>query len=1187
MSPRLLSSLRRILFLPRMWPCVTTLSKVLLGLILLPNPGIANDSIWNCINQIPPHADGEAWVQPAYGQRLVLHESALRHALQRVPMEGTHTVKNQCVLSLPAPSGKFERFEVVETAVMHPDLAAKFPEIRTFSGIGLDDPYASLRMDITPKGLHAQVLSPRGSYYIDPYWKNDTAFYTCYRKDALRGKSFSCGVVGGKSPLAGQTPRLASLTTGSTLQTYRLAVTGQGEYTVFHGGTVAGAMAAIVTTINRVNGIYENDLAVRLQLVANNNLIIYTNPATDPFSLNNSSGTTLNQNQSNTDSVIGSSNYDVGHIFNTGGGGLAGNGVVCFNPQKAEAATGSATPMGDAFDVDFVAHELGHQFGADHTFNGVISSCSGNRNGATAHEIGSGTTIMGYAGICGVDNVQVHADPYFHAVSLEQIFAYLSSRSCEVATSTGNAPPSVNAGSDYTIPKETPFKLIASGTDADGDILTYCWEEMDLGPAQMLSAADNGSSPIFRSFPPTTDPTRTFPRLADLLSNTTTDAEKLPALARTMTWRVTARDNRMNGGGTDSDEAQITVAGGAGPFLVTSPNTALTLSGSQNITWDPANTQNAPVSTTNVNIHLSLNGGLTFDVLLAANTPNDGSHTVTFPSVSNSQARIRIESADNIFFDVSDVDFNITPNTAAPFFVDGGGHSVVDGSGNGNGNGRVDPGESSIQLFLSLNNSSTVSASNVSAMLSSLSPNVTIVTGTAAYPNIAGGTTKSNLTAYSINVDSSHPCGLPISLRLNVTANEGDGLVDLSIPTGTTAVPVTQSFTPSTAIPDGLSVDIPFSVAHTGIIADLDFRFDGTVCSTDESSALVGLNHSWVGDLTVTLISPSGRRVRMIERAGGGDFGSSGNNFCQTSLDDDGAFPSIQSIAANGADAPHTGTWLPANPLSEFDGDQANGNWTLQVSDAFTPDNGNVNAFSLILTLAECSPTNPVYTVTSSSGTNGTIVPMGSVFVAGGSDTNFQITADPYYHILEVTTNSTPIGQTFGPGVTNFNYVWSNVLADGTIDVSFSENLATNETPEWWLAMFGLTNGSFDVEALADVDGDGVPAWQEYQSGTDPTTNASVFKLGDVELMPVSREFHINVSTVPGRDYRIEFLDGAHSNLAKWASFGDLSVGVGTWTETGAVESVFTFVDDFSTNTSGHVPDDAPTRFYRVTTSQE
>ena len=436
---------------------------------------------------------------------------------------------------------------------------------------------------------------------------------------------------------------------GAALRTYQLAVAATGEYTESYGGTVSGAMNAIVTTINRVNGIYERDLAVRMILVANNSSIVYTNASTDPYTHDNPSAM-LCQNAQTLDAVIGISNYDIGHVFDTAGGGLASpnsvcNGTnVCGSPSgsyKGQGMSGLLSPHGDSFDVQYVAHEIGHQFSASHTFNGTTGACSisGGREASTAFEPGGGSTIMSYAGtlLCGAESLQNNTDAYFHAGSQDQIIAFITSATCPTQPSpTGNVPPTVNAGADYTIPQSTPFTLTAVGDDADADYLTYTWEEMDLGTPSPPST-DDGSRPIFRSFLPNASPSRTFPKLSDILNNTTTFGESLPTTTRSMNFRVTARDNRLGGGGTASDDMVLSVRADSGPFLVTQPDAPVTwpAGSSQTVSWSVANTADAPVSCTNVRISLSTDGGTTFPTILVASTPNDGSEAVTIPNLPN------------------------------------------------------------------------------------------------------------------------------------------------------------------------------------------------------------------------------------------------------------------------------------------------------------------------------------------------------------------------------------------------------------------------------------------------------------------------------------------------------------------------------------------------------------------------
>jgi len=640
----------------------------------------ASDAIWTLIDAIPAEraAAGQPWVRPERYQAVEVDLALARNVLQAAPLEADVGLRmSPFVFSMPMPDGTFMRFRVVESPIMAPELARKYPEIRTYLGQGVDDPYTSTRFDVTPAGFHAQIISPNGWVYIDPYTQGDTTLHTSYyRRDLLPRDQLSCEL---GPHLEAEVDNFimpdGTRTSGNTRREYATAIGATGEYTAFHGGTVAAGMAAIVTAMNRVTQIYELENTIRFILVANNDLIVYTDGATDPYT-NGNTNSLISQNQTTCDGVIGSANYGIGHCFDRHptagtGSGLAQLGVVCTAGSKARGASSVNSPTGDFFYVDFVCHEMGHQFNAGHTFNGVNGSCglAGQWSSSNAYEPGSGSTIMSYAGACGaIDNIQTSSDPYFHSQSHFSINAYASApaRTCDSEVATGNSIPTVDAGPNYTIPQFTPFILTpASYSDADGDPLTFCWEERDLGPQQAANQPDNGSSPLFRSRLATTSPSRMLPALTAVLFNQYNNkGDRLPTTNRTMTFRCTVRDNRAGGGGVNHDDMQVTCTTSAGPFTVTFPNTAGTHSGNITVTWNVANTNLSPVNCANVSILLSTDGGSNFPTVLAASTPNDGSEVVTLPNISTTQARIRVAAVGNIFFDQSNANFTITP--AAP-----------------------------------------------------------------------------------------------------------------------------------------------------------------------------------------------------------------------------------------------------------------------------------------------------------------------------------------------------------------------------------------------------------------------------------------------------------------------------------------------------------------------------------------
>lgn len=664
-----------------------SLIRFLVIVVVCSNTIYSQYDLWSEQNEKDIIVTGERYIKPQVYKVFKLNLNSLTNLLSDVPMEfSSDATRKVRIINIPLPDGSYQKFQFVESPVMSPELARKAPEVRTFLGYGIDDEYATVRFDITPQGFHAMILSPFGRVFVDPYAQGDIENYISYYTKDYRNpnKSRDCELEALEDRIAEMNYLMKNFEKtkiGPQLRTYRLALACTGEYATFHGGTVPSVRAAMVTSVNRVVGVYEKELGIRMVLVANNDTLIFLNAATDPYTNTNGSAM-LSQNQTTIDSRIGSANYDIGHVFSTGGGGVASLACVCINGMKARGVTGSPQPVGDPFDIDYVAHEMGHQFGANHTFNSITGSCGGgNRVASKAYEPGSGSTIMAYAGICGSDNLQPNSDPYFHTASYDEIVTYTnngSGNSCAQITNTGNSAPIVTVPTGgFYIPRNTPFALTGSASDPNGDPLTYDWQQFDLGPAGAWNNP-SGNAPIFRVWNPTTTPTRTFPRLQNLLNNTTVVGEVMPTYARNLTFRMVVRDNKAAGGGVDYAQIQFFVDGSSGPFQVTYPNTNLTLAGysTQTITWDVANTNLAPVNCANVRISLSLDGGNTFPIVLANSTPNDGSEAVVLPPNQTTQARIKVEAVGNIFFDISNVNFAI--QGVIPVELVSFTHSIVD-----------------------------------------------------------------------------------------------------------------------------------------------------------------------------------------------------------------------------------------------------------------------------------------------------------------------------------------------------------------------------------------------------------------------------------------------------------------------------------------------------------------------------
>ena len=669
--------------------------KKLLSLIITVvslNVGLANtQQHWRSIDKQQALTHGEQLSATSSCGYQMLDLMLMRQELNKAPQLSSGAAG--LVIDLPFPDGSFQQFIISETNLLPIELAAKYPQIKTWSGQGLTDRTATVKIDITQFGFHAMILSANGSFFIDPYNFTTSDTYIVYEKNNLIGnqRGFNCSLDASSEEVqnsilaikrdvashSGNTNGATNRSAGTTLRTYRLALACTGEYSQFFGGTVPAVMSAMTTSMNRVSGVYEREVSITFVFVANNDTLIFLNAATDPYS-NNSGGTMLGQNQTTVASRIGSSFYDIGHVFSTGGGGIANLGCVCKGTQKAQGVTGSPTPTGDAFDIDYVAHEMGHQFGGNHTFNGSTGGCAGNINTGTAFEPGSGTTIMAYAGICAPQDIQNNSDAFFHTASFDEIMDYttLSNGSvCPVSTPTNNNFPIITSiGTNQSIPISTPFKLTGVANDPDGDSLTYCWEEYDLGPSGNPTTTV-GNSPFFRSFAPSTSPTRIFPKLISIVTNTTSKGERLANYARSYQFRLTTRDNRNGGGGVTYEDVllQLDVINTGAPFVVTQPNTNLSWPAlsQQNITWDVVGTNQAPINAVNVNILLSTDGGYTYPIVLASNVPNTGTATVTMPNLQSTTARVMVEGAGNVFFDISNTNFVIsTPQSLAENLLD-------------------------------------------------------------------------------------------------------------------------------------------------------------------------------------------------------------------------------------------------------------------------------------------------------------------------------------------------------------------------------------------------------------------------------------------------------------------------------------------------------------------------------------
>jgi len=617
-----------------------------------------------------------------------LQEPAMRKYLKNAPLESQGRGA-ALPLEIPLPNGKTETFGMMESPVLSPEVAARHPEIKTYTGNSLTNPKTIIRLSLTASGFNAILLNVEGdAVYFEAYAKNLPNVYFNYfardagaPKDGPKNKSCGLGALDqhSRQPKEPSSPDFMPPSPSSVeLKTFRLAMAANAEFTAQNGGTALSAYNVIVDYVNRMNAVYRKELGVHLNLVSDET-IVYTNAVTDPYD-NDDQIAMLTENHDNLNTVIGSTNYDIGHVWGTAGG--SGGGVatfesLCSDPSKGRGVSGEGdlSSYAQVFMDQLLFHEVGHQFGMSHSYNSSIPVCT-TRRPETSVEPGSGATIMSYGFTCGTDDYFFNGNPQvgpilqFHAANLAQANAYINNPNpgfgnCYTSTSTSNLNlPVVTMPSAHTIPKSTPFALTGSATDADGDALTYCWEGMNIGTMTPddNTLADPTQPPFFRTYgiPDSSGPTRIYPLLAKILDGSNyAIGDKLPSVGIATTHRLTVRDNNAMAGGVSFGDVTVTIDGSIGPFLVTNDFAGSYPGNStQTLTWSVNGTNAA---TPNVKILLSTDGGLTFPTVLLASTSNDGTQAVTLPNTATSTARIKVESVGNIFFDISNVDFTITP----------------------------------------------------------------------------------------------------------------------------------------------------------------------------------------------------------------------------------------------------------------------------------------------------------------------------------------------------------------------------------------------------------------------------------------------------------------------------------------------------------------------------------------------
>jgi len=839
---------------------------------------------------------------------------------------------------LPMPDGSTQRFALSEVPVMEPDLAARFPDFKAFTGQSLDCPGATARITITARGFHALILSPDGDVIINPASPmptDRTQFYISFRhQDAAGNGVFFCDLLDADDALADRSnPSIQASfgLRGDSLSTAILIFLPTAEWSALHGGTAETVLSALVEHASRISAIYERELCIRFILAARQVNMFQFNPATD--GLTNSNTSSLLSEASGVFTRLGGvGNANLRQVVGTYGGGVA---------QLRSSCTGNASVANSGLSIDHpyttmvAAHELGHMYGANHVFSGTGERCVG--NAAINYEPGGGSTIMSYARQCYPDNIVSESELMFHSYNLQEM---RSRAVCGSQTPTGNTRPSVEVPTalNLNIPTSTPIRVPIEVSDPDGDPVTTSWDQSNTTGIVTLSAGDTGNNSIIRAIMPNAESERVIPRWDYLLAGIPSPGETLPTKNRNITLNMIARDNRPGGGATSMQTTVLKSIITPSPFAVTAPADGRAHStGPLLVTWETAGTQSAPFNLPNVRISLMRSDSDRDPLVLAETTDNDGSEIVDLPDdLDLPSARILVQPINGAFFNISPKPFAVLPRSGGVRLASAAPARTRDNFGNDNNNTYVEPRESYIRVYFPVLNAGFNASAEPLGELRSLTPTATVSVPNAAWPVLASAQIAENTTPFVVSVASDHPCGEPINVELTVRAPGADPvIIPAQLAVGRLnriSTPQVYSFTgPAAPIPDGdpsgvtINLNVP---SLPGKLIDVDFSFDGSP-SIDMNSTFVGLNHPYVGDLVIELTNPSGKTIKLANRPG--NIGNFGHNFAATLFDMDQIGAYIQDTIPRRA--PHDGVFLPAENLDLLIDSNPIGTWKLRVAD--------------------------------------------------------------------------------------------------------------------------------------------------------------------------------------------------------------------------------------------------------------